>query len=231
MVEIRMVLEQLLDRGRIFCSEADFQFAFAWQLKETYGQQIEVRLEYTPWKYSDKMHIDIVAMTESGLIPIELKYRKAKLDIHLDNGDHIKLKPHTAHDTGAYEFLSDIQRLEELVRSKQYSIHEAYAIMLTNDSAYWRDTRRGKQDKQPNDIAFRIFDGAELSGERKWDDAAGKGTIKGHEDPIVLSGKYKMVWHACKPCGIANVSDGLSKKAVPNMEFKYNIVKIMGDMV
>lgn len=210
MIDIVTTLQQLLDQKRIFCSEADFQFSFAWMLKEVYGDEIDVRLEYTPWEYSDSMHIDIVVIAGNQFIPIELKYRKAKLDT-VFNGEHIRLKAHTAHDTGAYEYLADIERLEKLIQSDKYPIAEAYAIMLTNDSAYWRDTRRANATKQPNDMAFRIYDGAVISGKREWNEAASKGTVQGHERPICFSGTYHMAWQDCSP------ADDIS--------FKYNVAK------
>lgn len=211
MIEIIKILQQLLNKKRIFGSEADFQFAFAWELRESYGDQADVRLEFTPWEYSDAMHIDIAIIVGKQLIPIELKYRKARLDT-IYNGEHIRLKAHTAHDTGAYEYLLDIERLENLMKSETYSISEAYAIMLTNDSAYWRDTRKAPNGKQPNDIAFRIFDGVELTGKREWNAAASEGTIKGHERPISLDGTYKIEWQDCSPTS--------------DIVFKYNVVKI-----
>ena len=214
MVEIIKALQQLLGKKRIYGSEADFQFAFAWELKEIYGEQIDVRLEYTPWKYSDTMHIDIAVLNGNKLIPIELKYRKAKLDT-VYNGEHIQLKAHTAHDTGAYEYLADIERLENLMKSGTYSISEAYAIILTNDSAYWRDTRKSPDGKQPNDIAFRIFEGVELTGKREWNAAASAGTTKGHERPIYLDGTYTMEWQDCSPTS--------------DITFKYNVAKITSD--
>ena len=226
MVDVKTVLEQLFSQNRVFCSEADFQFALAWQLRETYGQQVDIRLEYTPWKYPERIHIDIAVITGNEFIPIELKYRKAKLDALLENGEQIKLSPHTAHDTGAYEYLADIERLEKLMLSDKYPIKEAYAIMLTNDSAYWRDTRIKNRSKEPNDIAFRVYDGVELSGKREWNPVASKGTTKGHEQPICLLGKYKIAWHDCKPLALLGAKADANNKVHRNILFKYNIVKI-----
>ncbi len=194
-MDIYKVFNSLLLQNRIFSSEADFQFALAWEIKAVYGDSVNIRLEYIPWKYNDKMHIDIAVFYRKHLISIELKYIKNSLKIK-HQGEHIKLKRHTARHIGAYKYLKDIERMEGIINSKEYNIKKAYAIILTNDSGYWRDVRI---KKQPIDMAFRIFEGTAISGKREWGKDAGEGTIRNHKDPIVFSGSYTINWQKYKP--------------------------------
>lgn len=138
-MDINFVLEQLLSEKRIYVSEADFQFAFAWKIKELYPDAT-VRLEYIPWLFDVNMHIDIVVFDQGRMIPIELKYKTKLINITI-NGDHLYLKNHSAQDVGRYDFLSDIQRLERLIESNLYPVDDAYAIMMTNDAGYWNRSR------------------------------------------------------------------------------------------
>ena len=47
---VEQALNNLLSGNRIFNSEADFQFALAWQIKQDFPE-VEILLEYTPWKF------------------------------------------------------------------------------------------------------------------------------------------------------------------------------------
>lgn len=72
------VMEELKERRPVFVSEADFQLEFAWLVKELYGNEYSIRLEYTPSdEQLNKMHIDILlrASKDKRWIPIELKYK------------------------------------------------------------------------------------------------------------------------------------------------------------
>ena len=72
-LDIMQVIERLKTKRKVFVSEADFQFEFAWVMKELYPDY-KIRLEYCP-SYDRKMHIDVLVITDSGWIPIELKYK------------------------------------------------------------------------------------------------------------------------------------------------------------
>ena len=70
------------------------------------------------------------------------------------------MKNQSANDLGRYHFIADIERLEN-----QTIATNSYCIMLTNDSAYWKDP---KKDLNTRDKNFRIHDGAEINGNLHW---------------------------------------------------------------
>jgi len=65
-----------------------------------------------------------------------------------------------------------------------------YAILLTNDSAYWTPSPHS----DTTDAAFRIHEGANLSGSPEWAPRTGAGTLKGRESTLELRGSYQMSW-------------------------------------
>lgn len=73
MLNILDVIEHVKLKRRIFVSEADMQFEFAWVIKELYPNA-KVRLEYCP-EFDLNMHIDILVIIDNGWIPIEFKYK------------------------------------------------------------------------------------------------------------------------------------------------------------
>lgn len=209
MADIILALKKLLEEKRIFGSEADFQFALAWKIKELFPK-IEIKLEYIPWKFDTSMHIDIVVISKGKMIPIELKY-KPKLTKIMVNDDEIFLKNHSAQDCGRYDFLKDIQRMESF-KASGYPVEEAYVIIMTNDSGYWRKSKRSDTDDPPNDEEFRIHEGSVISGERHWKEKAGVGTTKNRQKPILLKNIYQINWNDYQP--------------VENSLFKYVLLKI-----
>ena len=80
--------------------------------------------------------------------------------------------------------MKEIQRLEGMVTAGVAD--EGLFIFLTNDKSYYLNP-----NKEPItvDRNFRIHEGKLIGGQRFWDDHAGKGTRKGHEEPITLQGK------------------------------------------
>jgi len=209
MINIVFALEKLLEEKRIFGSEADFQFAFAWKIKELFPK-VEIRLEFIPWTYDSSMHIDIVVFDQEKMIPIELKYKTKYTDMMV-NGERIKLKGHSAQDCGRYDFLKDIQRMES-IKASSYLVEEAYAIIMTNDSGYWRKSVRSDTDDPPNDEEFRIHEGCVISGERHWKEKASVGTTKDRQKPILLKNLYQISWN--------------DYQSVENCLFKYVLLKI-----
>ena len=88
---INIVIKNLSEKRKIFHSEADFQFAFAWELQKELPQA-EIRLEYCP-AFAKDMHIDIFVMEDGATYPIELKY-KSKLFDDVVDGEYFHLKNH-----------------------------------------------------------------------------------------------------------------------------------------
>ena len=128
---------------RIFHSEAQFQFALAWEIKLRYKCQVlleEYTASYLVLKKKKKMYTDIILKGEDGYtIGIELKYKTAEYD-----NDIYHLLNHGATDLGRYDYLYDVHRLELLSKKDKLSeaeiicpITKGYAILLTNEHKYW----------------------------------------------------------------------------------------------
>ena len=176
-------LNALRTKRKLFSSEADFQFALAWTIKELYPH-VEVRLEWIPVDYNPNIYIDIVVFEDDDLIPIELKYKTKKTD-KVVGGERFVLKNQSATDLGRYDFLKDIQRIE-FIKQHFMSFKEGYAVLLTNDPNY-----SVAPSVNASYGAFSIADGDIKTGALRW--AEGSKSIKGREG-INLLGSYSMQW-------------------------------------
>ena len=133
-----------------------------------------------------RMFLDIWLPVEG--IAIELKYVTRKLELEQDE-ESFALRDHSAQDQRRYDFLLDIQRLE-LMRSMPELCKAGYAVMLTNDSSYWKVP--GQRDTV--DADFRVHEGREISRALAWAARASPGTVKGRESPIQIQGSYRFHW-------------------------------------
>ena len=177
-----------LSRSRkIFHSEADFQFALAWEIQKEYPDA-KIRLEYCPPGNDSKQYIDIIVATETGLYPIELKYKTRALSINCD-GELFKLKDQSAQDQGRYDFLKDVQRIEGFCKNIP-EMHKGYAVFLTNDSAYWNGSKSNNTVYEE----YKLIDGEIKTGTMSWGKHAKGKTIEGRESPITLEEKYLIEW-------------------------------------
>ncbi len=151
-INVENIIEAFGKQNRIFYSEAQLQFALAWEIqKETVNKNYNytVFLEYMSMYYNNKrFYTDIIVMDNCSkdYIAIELKYKTKEYD---HNG--MILKNQGAEDCGRYDYLWDVKRLELLKHKEaQYTYNnnlkyceKAYAIMVTNDHLYWTRGRRG----------------------------------------------------------------------------------------
>lgn len=187
MMDINETLNKLGSRREIFVSEADFQFALAWEIQKELPNA-EVRLEYSPNDMEQKIHVDILIKVEEVWFPIELKYFTLDCNIIVD-GEEFSLRKQGAQDVRRYDFLKDIMRIEKLLCSnKRYE--KGYVVLLTNDPNYW-DAAKGSN---LCDADFRINEGMLKTGELKWADHTGEGTQRGRVESINLKGAYNMNW-------------------------------------
>src|SRR4029077_4221383 len=108
----------------------------------------------------------------NAMVPIELKYKTRKLSLEI-SGETYSLRNHSAQDTGRYDFIKDISRLEAITASYPEAL--GYAILLTNEGAYWK----GKSSKRTVDAAFRLHEDRVLAGECAWSKRPSAGTTKG----------------------------------------------------
>ena len=184
------IMDILCRKRMIFHSEADFQFAFAWQLQQIYPQA-DIRLEYpAPQEGSASQevreYIDILVRLNGDVYPIELKYKTRRLAVHLD-GESFALKNHGAGDFGSYDFIKDISRLERYEDSIPGFRH-GFAIWLTNDPYYWNPPRR---DGTAAD-EFRVYEGSVKAGTLAWGSTMTE--TYGREKPLILNKEYTIHW-------------------------------------
>lgn len=169
-----------------FHSEADFQQALAWEIHRRLPNA-SIRLELPILIANQTIHLDIWVTTEDAVLAIELKYKTRGLKVQLGK-ETFRLKSQSAQTIGRYDFIKDIQRLEQVVATREQAV--GYAIFLTNDSAYWAR----KSQRQTVDADFRLYQGRVLEGTLRWGAGASEGTKRGREDPIALRGRYTVDW-------------------------------------
>jgi hypothetical protein len=208
-LDIIKPLLELSKTRKIFHSEADFQFALAWEIQKLYPKA-KVRLEYCPAEIEPTMHIDILVVIDDYWYPIELKYKTLGCNKTFE-GEIFKLKNQGDQDTGRYDFLKDVQRIEELSRELP-NFKKGYSIFLTNDPSYWSDS--GRIDTAYHQ--FRLCEGLNKTGSMNWANHAGKGTIKGRENMIVLENNYQIQWQ--QYCKIDDKRSGVFKYLVLPLE-------------
>jgi hypothetical protein len=185
MIEIENVIDELKRERPIFHSEADFQHALAWKVHEIYPDS-KVRLEFCTSQSGKKEYVDIYVKHSNEIYLIELKYKTRKLDVvYYDEEFH--LLNQGAQDIGRYDFIKDIGRTERFISSRSNTV--GYAIFLTNDENYWRESNRSTVDSH-----FRIHPNRTLAGELIWGQGTGKGTMKGRESPLLLSRSHQIQW-------------------------------------
>lgn len=185
MLDIHGLMRSLSQSRPLFHSEADFQHSLAWLIHEQTPEH-DVRLEYPSELPDKRIYLDIWVPSPS--IAIELKYCTRSLKAS-QNGEKFKLLHQRAQDTRKYDFLKDIQRLEQLHKSHT-ECKSGYAIFLTNEPLFWEPPRRSGTV----DADFHLYEGRQVKGTMAWSAHASKGTMRGREDPIHLSGAYTAHW-------------------------------------
>ncbi len=186
--DIHSLLAGLAEKRPIFHSEADFQFALAWEIREQTGR--DVRLEYPPCP-NERMRVDIW-VPDIGTA-IELKYPlrerrfewQGELFVHSDG----------ARDIDCYDFLKDLMRLERITAEVRRAC-TGIAVLLTNDWQHWKPPK-------PSDTTigaeFRVHEGHEPPEKMCWSPKASPGSSATRESPIVLSGSYRCHWRNYGP--------------------------------
>ena len=186
MIDIARLLTRLAIKRPIFHSEADFQHGLAWEIHQELPA-CSIRLEFKPPYLDDRLYLDIWTPNEEATLAVELKYKTRGLRIKVA-GETFDLLNQSAQDVGRYDFCKDIQRLEQIV-SKRSNV-TGYAILLTNDSAYWSQPRSDRTV----DASFRIHQGRILTGDLRWGANASRGTMRSREEPISIKGVYELDW-------------------------------------
>ena len=107
-MDLLPAIKLLRSKRSVFHSEADFQFALAWEIKRE-SNNVEIRLE-VPSGTSVKGRVDIAVRHEGATFPIELKYLKKKQSF-LVRGEHFNLVD-GVHDIDMHDCIKDIALLE-----------------------------------------------------------------------------------------------------------------------
>lgn len=132
-------ISRLAKNGRIFCSEADFQFALAWELQRLLPKA-EIFLEKGIEISNDIFYIDIVVFDKGCYYYIELKYHTSLSDWSY-KGSTLHLKEQYAQDLLRYDYLKDINRLRTISGAHKEDFGGGYAIVLTNDRLVYDEPR------------------------------------------------------------------------------------------
>lgn len=185
MLAIPQYMAELARERPVFHSEADFQHALAWHIHSALPDA-RVRLERPIPNYPATTHLDLTVTVADRTWAVELKYKTRGVST-MFNGEHFKLRDQAAQDLARYDFLKDVQRLEQVRRGLGWG---GTAVFLTNDSAYW---------KQPRDTAtgyaeFGTHEGRSIDGVLRWGPRASVGTRRGREANICLAGPYHVRW-------------------------------------
>ena len=178
------IIDGLSSLRPIFNMEADFQFALGWEIQKKFPDW-SVRFEHKPTNLKDRIFVDLWIKGDQTYA-IELKYKTRKLDVNV-KGESFNLLDQSAQDIGRYDFLKDVERLENIVST--HDNVKGYAVILTNDSGYWKSPTTETVDAE-----FRMHEGRILNGELAWGTEAGAGTMRKREKPIKLTGTYKLSW-------------------------------------
>jgi hypothetical protein len=186
MIDIAEVLTGLATQRPIFHSEADFQHAFAWEIHRRLPNA-SIRLELPVLHLDKQLYLDVWAIQGNAILAVELKYKTRALSVQIGD-EQFSLKDQRAQDIGRYDFIKDIQRLEQIVSSLKNII--GYAILLTNDRTYWTRPKANR----PVDADFRLQQGRILHSTLSWGVGASAGTKRGREEPLELNGTYVVHW-------------------------------------
>lgn len=187
------VMNKLAKERPLFHSEADFQHALGWMIRDFYPKA-RVRAEVKTFYPMEKMgkrrkrrSLDLLVASKSHRAAIELKYKTANAGSIQYNGEDFYLPREGAQDISRVSFLMDLKRLEQATMNAPKV--DGYAIFLTNDHLYWRKTNRVTKDEE-----FRIHQERKtIPMKMHWQKDTAMSTTKGIES-ISLSKQYELTW-------------------------------------
>ena len=201
MINIKTILTSSLRERCIFHSEADFQHHLAWHIHKDV-KTAKLRLEYPfPRIGSDRLEYCDILLRSPEKVGLELKYKTKAVVLDI-NGEDFRLRNHSARDTGRYDFLKDLSRLEQWL--EQGRIDYGFVVMLSNDCQYWTIPQNGYL----NDREFRIHNST-VSGILSWGERTSPNTMKSRKTPITLRNEYRLEWND-----------------IHNSDFRYLLLKI-----
>lgn len=133
-MDIHAVLESLSRKRPILHNEADFQHSLAWEIREMVDCKIRLEQKLDV-EQNKRTYLDILTEHEGRKTAIELKYKMRGLHTVID-GEKFSISDQGAQDTGRYDVLKDLQRIEQMVMRSL--VDEGYLIFLTNDRLYYQ---------------------------------------------------------------------------------------------
>ena len=193
-MDLLLAIASLRQKRPIFHSEADFQFALAWEIKLLFDDA-EIRLE-VPSGTSAKGRVDIVVRHQGATFPIELKYLKKKQSF-LVNDEHFNLVD-GVHDIDMHDCIKDIARLETF-QTQMDGFSAGYAVWLTNDAAYWNP----KYDTTYYSD-FHAPQAAVKTGTMSYQAGSKVSSHPQYGHPITLKGSYTVNWVDYSDHGVKN---------------------------
>ncbi len=186
-IDLPAVLAALAEQRPVFHSEADFQHALAWVVRE---QQpgIDVRLERPVTLDGQRGHVDIWVRDADGEKAIELKYwaREGELTVAGESFQHRGW----AGDIERCGLWKDVARIERLIAVG--SVEGGYAVALANLVGCWGAPRGGWE--RTNDAAFRLHEGHRVGGTLDWAEKTAVSTRNLCGAPVTLRGDYLTRW-------------------------------------
>jgi hypothetical protein len=185
-IALATVLDRLRERRPVFHSEADLQFALAWEIQLAVPQ-LHIRLE-RPLAPGTRLDLLVADPDWKSQTAIELKYLTARWSGEVQ-GERFELAAQGAQDIRCYDVVKDIARVEDFV--SHGSGRNGAVIVLSNDG-YWR---KPTHDRVTNAHQFRLHEGTTLTSERSWGPNASPGTTNGREQPIRLHGSHHCQWN------------------------------------
>jgi len=185
-MNIDKAINNLAKDRPLFHSEADFQFALAWEIQKLHPRaNIRLEMNLNEAEYKSE-YLDALVKLGGKEYGIELKYKTRGFRTTVSKEPFV-LKDQRAHDVGRYDFIKDITRLERFTKRKRN--RSGIAILVTNDGHYWNESKRATVDSE-----FRLHDGRKLEGRLSWSSKASEGTRRGREEPLILRKSYNLKW-------------------------------------
>lgn len=193
--QLEEILKSVYNNRNPFLSEAQLQFDLAIALEKLFESQspnrYKIYLEYPTVNATTtaRVYYDIVIkdVETKEYCPIELKYKTKNATVIFD-GTAIDLKNHAAQDLGRFDYLKDVERIENFGEFTGKTKEAGYAIILTNDHNYWSAGRAGCMDAD-----FALNNGRKIDeGGKNWIGEArvGSSRLKG----LKLKGSYYIEW-------------------------------------
>lgn len=184
---LNKIKEVMKDSKRAIVCERQLQLDLAWALKNLYGDEAKIYLEYAVKDQvaGNHSYYDIVIETNDEFIPIELKFKTKAVE-------GCEYSNQSAQDLGRFDFWFDVERIQNFGIKSGKNFKKGYAILVTNDPLYWRRNGMGCLYEQ-----FSTEDKRQLSAGDvlKWRDGYKEATVGiKRSREITIKNTYELIW-------------------------------------